>query len=200
VFDGTQAARAGEEENAMPKHLGSTGKAADAHPASWVQRRARSARSEAERTPVSAIMRSDVATVMPDTSLETVTELILESGASSLPVVDPSGKVVGIVSKTDVLADRQLRGDTSEIDPPRGPMFGAAPYPEAGIHVHEMDGAVADVMRRSVLVLSETASLKDACALMAVNHVHGIPIVAADGRVIGVVTSLDVLGWMAGLT
>jgi CBS domain-containing protein len=184
----------------MPKHTGGTRDAPGAHLPSGVRGRNLAVRAEAERTPVSAIMRSDVETVTPDTSLETLTDLILRSGASSLPVVDQAGKVVGIVSKTDVLADRQLRGDTSEIDPARVPLRRGMSYAEVGLHVHEMEGTVADVMRRSVLVLSESASLEEACALMAVNHVHGIPIVAPDGRVVGVVTSLDVLEWVAGLT
>jgi CBS domain-containing protein len=183
----------------MPKHSGSRREAAGARSAPRAIESAKALRAEVERTTVSAIMRSDVATVTPDTSLETVTELILESGASSLPVVDESGKVVGIVSKTDVLAERQLRGDTSEIESVRVPLRRGLSYAEAGLHVHEMDGTVAEVMRRSVLVLPASASVKEACALMAVNHVHGIPIVAPDGKVIGVVTSLDVLEWVAGL-
>src|SRR4029079_18434500 len=61
--------------------------------------------SIADRTPVSAIMTTDVICVQPDVSIESVTRLLLERGISGVPVVDADGVPVGLVSKTDLLRE-----------------------------------------------------------------------------------------------
>jgi len=58
-------------------------------------------------------------------------------------------------------------------------------------------GTAADVMSPSPLTLSERASISEAAALMAFEGVHRVPVLSVAGRVIGVVTPLDVLRWMA---
>lgn len=159
-----------------------------------------SGRGDVGAVPLTRVMRRDVERVAPDTSLETVTELILRSGAHSLPVVDEAGHVVGIVSKTDVLADHQLHGDTQEVERARLRGRRGISWAEAGLHVHDAVPTVCDVMTRSVLMLPQTATVAEACALMSAHHVHGIPVTAEDGRVVGMVESLDILGWVAGVS
>jgi CBS domain-containing protein len=51
----------------------------------------------------SAIMVSDVITVKPDDTIQDVAGLLLANCISALPVVDDSGKIVGIVSEGDLL-------------------------------------------------------------------------------------------------
>jgi CBS-domain-containing membrane protein len=48
-----------------------------------------------------------------------------------------------------------------------------------------------------VFCLSEAASISQAAALMAFESVHRIPIVDKRGRIMGVVSTLDILRWMA---
>ena len=45
--------------------------------------------------------------------------------------------------------------------------------------------------------LREDDPLSRAAAVMAVEHVHHLPIVAADGRVVGMLSSLDFARWIA---
>ena len=45
--------------------------------------------------------------------------------------------------------------------------------------------------------LEETAPLAYAAALMATEGVHRLPVVALDGKVVGILSSMDVLRWMA---
>jgi CBS domain-containing protein len=54
-------------------------------------------------TPVVDVMSADVITVEPETTLSDVVAVFLESKVGALPVVEPSGEVVGIVSYIDVL-------------------------------------------------------------------------------------------------
>jgi acetoin utilization protein AcuB len=54
-------------------------------------------------TPVVDVMSADVITIEPETTLSDVVAVFLESKVGALPVVEPSGEVVGIVSYIDVL-------------------------------------------------------------------------------------------------
>jgi CBS domain-containing protein len=58
-------------------------------------------------------------------------------------------------------------------------------------------GQVAEIMTRLVFTLPDNASVSQAAALMALEHVHRIPVVADDDRVVGIVSSSDVLAWLA---
>ncbi len=52
---------------------------------------------------VSEIMKKNPVTVTPETSVEDCLELFLEKGFRHLPVVDSSGKLVGMLSSRDFL-------------------------------------------------------------------------------------------------
>jgi tRNA nucleotidyltransferase (CCA-adding enzyme) len=65
----------------------------------------RSGRSEDK---VRGIMRSNVTTILPDTPLADLEELLVEKGVGRLPVVDDEGALVGLVTRTDVLRQHNL--------------------------------------------------------------------------------------------
>src|ERR1700734_1182451 len=52
---------------------------------------------------VEDFMTRRVATVTPDTPILTAARLMLDNHVSGLPVVDGSGRVVGVVTETDLL-------------------------------------------------------------------------------------------------
>ncbi len=87
------------------------------------------------------------------------------------PVVDDRGKLVGIVSVSDL-----------------------AP----GFRVADIGSAtVGDVMTSPVHALPEGAPLAYAMNLLARSGLRELPVVSSDGVVVGVVTSNDVLRWVA---
>jgi len=57
---------------------------------------------------------------------------------------------------------------------------------------------VQDAMRRVALAVSETATLAGAASLMAAHGAERLPVVSDDGGVVGVLTALDVVAWLAG--
>jgi CBS domain-containing protein len=158
------------------------------------------ARSLADRTPVSAVMTTRVLAVRPDVSLDALAHLLLDRGIGGAPVVDEEGRPIGVVSKTDLVRERLVTGDTGEgVAPGWQPSRGDFRFETAsGFHVEAVPHAlVADVMTPAAFTLSEGAPLAQAAALMAFEGVHRVPVVCDEGRVAGMVTSLDVLRWMA---
>ncbi len=64
--------------------------------------------------------------------------------------------------------------------------------------LHAEPGArVGNVMTALMFVLPDNATVSEAAALMALERVHHLPIVTDDGKVAGIVSSLDILAWMA---
>lgn len=153
----------------------------------------------ADRTPISDIMTRDVVCVQAELSVESLTQLMLERGISGAPVVDARGRAIGVVSKTDLLRELHERGDTSqcEHEPPRI-RRNRPPDLHRGFHVEELVHATAgEIMMPVAFTLSETAPISQAAALMAFEGVHRVPVLARSGEVVGIVSSLDVLRWLA---
>lgn len=137
-----------------------------------------SLRAKAEATAVGAVMAQGVVCVAADASLSHVTELLLDRDIGSAPVVDAAWRPVGMVSKTDLL---RAYADTAK-------------RPEG------TQQTVSDIIEPLVLSLHEASPISVAAALMAYEGVHRLPIVASSGEVVGVVSTLDIVCWVAQCT
>lgn len=139
-------------------------------------------RERAEVTPVSEVMSRSVVCLAPDARVDSVTEMFLERGISSAPVVDENWHPLGMISKTDLL--RKMADDQQT---------------SAGPHA---DGVcrIRDVTTPYILSLHEDASVSVAAAMMAYEGVHRLPIVASTGEVVGVISTLDIVRWLARCT
>jgi len=129
-------------------------------------------------TPVSAIMTTDVVCVTADLPVGTLDRLLSERGISGAPVVDDAGRPIGVISDSDLLRLHRKRGD------------GASPLSDGDLRVR-------DVMMPMAFCLPQNESIEKVAALMAFEGIHRVPIVDAAGKVTGIVSSLDVLTWVA---
>lgn len=75
-------------------------------------------RPEARELKVRDVMTEEVATVGPDARAYEASALMLDLKVGALPVVDPEGRLLGILTETDFLriAHRALGGDRMAID------------------------------------------------------------------------------------
>lgn len=152
----------------------------------------------AERTRVTDLMNKDVVTVRADVSVDSLIELLLDRGLSRVPVVDETGQPVGMVAKTDLIVASHWSGDT-EAERPAIPVSSNVRYTPEGFHVHPTGAVVRDVMTPMLVSLPETASVAEAAQLMATQHLHGVPVTSASGELVGLLSTSDIVGWVAGL-
>jgi len=54
-------------------------------------------------TPVRAVMRTEIPRVRPEDPVGKALEILVKSGVRHLPVVDPEGKLLGILTRSDFL-------------------------------------------------------------------------------------------------
>ena len=129
----------------------------------------------ADSTPISALISGQVYCVSEDVSIQAVAALLIDGGLSSVSVVDEGGQPIGVVSQADLVRHHYESGPPSQ-EPP---------------------STVADIMTDLSLTLDEGASVSQAAALMALESIPRIPVVDALGQVVGNLSSLDVLYWLA---
>lgn len=135
----------------------------------------------AERTCLRRIMSNDLVCGRGTLSLGAVVDLMLSHKIGCLPIVDERRRPIGVITKSDLVEQ-----------------LGAA------IELHRGDMAVPlrarlaeDIMMPLALTLPETATIAHAAAFMASEDTHHVLVVSAEGRLVGVVSTLDITQWLA---
>lgn len=172
-------------------------------------------------TMLSTIMSTDVKTVAPETTLRELAEFLVEEGVGGAPVL-ASGRVVGVVSATDLLEfDSEDRGvpayrPAGDADPlaaedewTEAEGNGAAAYfadlwVDAGAQLATRlstdgpewnaleDHDVSEIMTTRVLSLPPGAEVREAAGRMTEAGVHRLLVIDED-RLVGVVTATDIV-------
>ncbi len=150
------------------------------------------ARAAAEET-VREIMTQPVATITANDTLEAVRNLLIASGVSGLPVVDPEGRPIGMLSKTDLVRAQEYGPEVEELVEERD--ASARLGYEARL-ARLGKAAVGEVMTQKSVTLPVTATLAQAARIMAEKRIHRVIVVDVHGKVSGIVTSMDLLRWL----
>jgi CBS domain-containing protein len=134
---------------------------------------------------VSDAMTLDLVTTTPQTALKEAAGELVRHRVSGLPVVDPAGRVVGILSETDVIA--------KEVDQiPRG---SALERFLEGQPVDERFYAqtVAEAMSTPALTIEPDRPLAHAASVMLAEGINRLPVVNEHGRLVGLITRADLV-------
>jgi len=132
---------------------------------------------------VAAVMTTDVVTVRAGTVYKEVVERLHERRVSAAPVVDADGRVIGVVSEADLL----LKEERPERRP-GGPLVD--PH---GDSAKAMARNAAALMTSPAVTVRPEATLTEAARLMHRRHVKRLPVVDADGRLLGIVSRADLM-------
>jgi CBS domain-containing protein len=143
---------------------------------------------------VAEIMERDPITVSPQDSVETVLRALRDHELPGVPVVNEGGRPIGIVTEADlVMVDEEedLRLPL-HID-----LFGAqiflGPVKRFEERFRKAIAATAeDIMTANPITVDADADVREAARLIAERRHNRLPVVE-HGRLVGVVTRLDVL-------
>jgi CBS domain-containing protein len=134
---------------------------------------------------VSDVMATPVVWVQPETSFKRTVEVLQEYRVSAVPVVDRDGRLLGIVSATDLaLKEEHQPGEPA---PRLAGRAGRAQLAKA------RGTTAADVMSTPVVTVAPGASLQAAARLLHQRGVRHLPVADHDGRVVGMITRRDLL-------
>ncbi len=117
------------------------------------------------------LMTTEVFTVSPDTGIKEAAQLIFRHRVSGLPVVDDEDRVAGIITEADFLRMEVARDEADDPQPIE---------------------RVSDVMSSGVVTIGP-AKVANAAKIMVVQDVKRLPAVDEDGRILGIISRLDIV-------
>ena len=140
-------------------------------------------------------MDRDVPTLSPDDDARTAIDLLAKTDLGAIPVVDGDRKVVGIVSESDLI----LSEEESDLHLPHylnimggivfvGSMKGFEERLEKAFATE-----VAELMTADPIVAHDYESADRVAKKIADKHHNHLPVVDADGHLVGMVTRADAL-------
>lgn len=146
---------------------------------------------------VADVMSRDLIFVRRETSLKEAIQILAQRRISGLLVVDDNGKLVGIISETD------LMWQETEVTPPAYIMFldsiiylqNPGEY-ERDLH-KALGQTVGELMSNNPITISPDKSLRDAAKLIHDNRIHHLPVLDKSSQVIGILTCGDIVRAMA---
>ena len=127
---------------------------------------------------IGQIMHTNLVTVLPDTTLVDARELVDKHRIEHLLVMDKKGQLIGIVS------DRDLKQNWAS--------------PATALSAHELHYLLHKVEVRMFMVktlktVTPDTTIERAAYIMQMESISSLPVMA-DGQLVGIVTSTDVMG------
>ncbi len=121
---------------------------------------------------VAELMTIDPIVVRDDATVEEAEDLLRHNRISGLPVVDIVGRLVGVISQTDLL-------------------YLAVPSVQALIRHREQGIRVGEVMSTPPVTIDSSETVREAARRMHEEHLHRLVVVEEHGRPIGVISAMD---------
>jgi len=139
------------------------------------------------------VMSRTVVSIPDSCTLADVVETMLEHDVSGVPVVDSTGRLVGIVTEGDLLRRRELG---TEAKRPRWLQFLVSPRSLAEEYAHAQGRSVREVMTPQVAIVGENAELDEIVRMMERYRVKRLPVMS-EGRLVGIVSRADLVRALA---
>lgn len=125
------------------------------------------------------IMTREIATVTPSMPIDDLCEIFQRNNIKGAPVVDAAGRLLGIVTESDVVFGGLGRGENRFNSPAEGRL--PAPGPTT----------VSEIMTEPAISAEEETPVEQIAEIMWKMRIHRIPI-CRKGRLTGIVSTLDI--------
>ncbi|WP_267383375.1 CBS domain-containing protein [Cyanobacterium sp. uoEpiScrs1] len=150
------------------------------------------------RKTVADVMTPNPIMVTPQTPLKEAIKLLAEKHISGLPVVNDAGKLVGIISETDLMWQQSGVEASPYIVILDSVIYlqNPARYEK---EIHKVLGqTVGEVMTSQPISVQSSQSLREAAHIMHKKNISRLPVVNKQGnKVIGLLTQGDIIRSMA---
>jgi CBS domain-containing protein len=138
------------------------------------------------------VMTTDVIVVDPDTTVQSLARLLAERGISGAPVVDSSGRLVGIVSEGDLLHRAEIGTAHRHRERRRSWWLDHFASDLAREYIKSHGRTVKDIMTRDVMTVTEDIDLGEVAALLEAKRIKRVP-VTRDGKVVGIISRANLV-------
>jgi CBS domain-containing protein len=138
-------------------------------------------------------MNRDLLTVTPSTPLSEAVKLLVDRHIGGLPVIDDAGKLVGVISESDLMWREQ-----GLEQPPYMIFLGGVIYFKNPLtydrDLHKALGqTVGEVMTPHAISITANTPLPEAARIMHDKKIHRLPVVDENQHPIGIITEGDIV-------
>ncbi|KAK2426466.1 CBS domain-containing protein cbsx1, chloroplastic [Trifolium repens] len=139
--------------------------------------------------------KDELQVVKPTTTVDEALESLVEHRITGFPVIDDNWKLVGVVSDYDLLALDSISGH-GRTDNSMFPEVDSTwkTFNEVQRLLSKTNGKViGELMTTAPMVVRETTNLEDAARLLLETKFRRLPVVDAEGRLVGIITRGNVV-------
>ncbi len=129
---------------------------------------------------VADVMTTSVVAVRQTAEFKDIVEVMRRRQLGAFPVLDAADRVIGVVTEADLLPREAY---------PARPGAGG----HAGVPAKAAALTAAELMSSPPITIGPGASVTEAARLMYTRHVRRLPVVDAEGRLVGIVSRRDLL-------
>ncbi len=143
------------------------------------------------------VMKKDVITVSPDTSVAELGRLFIDKNISGAPVIDENGELYGIVTENDLISQNtQFHIPTIlRIFDAIIPLVSSSKMEK---EIMKMTAStVGEICAREVVTIEEETSLEDIATMMTDKGIHLLPVVKGK-EIVGIVGKKDIIRGVSG--
>jgi len=141
---------------------------------------------------VKDIMTKDVITVSPETGIADAAKLLLERGFNGVPVVDGTGKLVGLLCQTDLVA-QQKKFPVPSVFTFLDGVISLTSMKHLEKEIQKITAmTVADAMTPNPVTVGLETSIEETGTIMVDRNFHTLPVMD-EGELVGIVGKEDVL-------
>ncbi|XP_058777995.1 CBS domain-containing protein CBSX1, chloroplastic-like [Vicia villosa] len=140
--------------------------------------------------------KDELQVVKPTTTVDEALDSLVEHRITGFPVIDDNWKLVGVVSDYDLLALDSISGhgktDNNSMFPEVDSTWKT--FNEVQRLLSKTNGKViGELMTTAPMVVRETTNLEDAARLLLETKFRRLPVVDAEGRLVGIITRGNVV-------
>jgi CBS domain-containing protein len=141
------------------------------------------------------LMTQTLVIVPQEMSLQGAAHLLMQSQVTGAPVVDETGKCIGVLSSMDFvhLVDKNAHGKRP-CDCRGSGIFSSSQIVE---FEEEEPQLVRDFMTANPVTISPSTNIGELAQMMLDAHIHRVIVCSGEGRPIGLVSSTDILAAVA---
>jgi CBS domain-containing protein len=148
---------------------------------------------------VREVMTIDVVTLNGFMSVREAAKILAECNISGAPVIDIEGKLVGMLTETDILRSVKNAADEVRMVFPSihtmGVMFELAKGETEIMEAFEEQAntVVMDVMTKSVVTCHPGTNLNEVASILVKKGINRLPVVDDEDHVVGIITRGDIV-------
>ncbi len=138
------------------------------------------------------IMTTEVITVTPETTVLDLARLLAENKINGAPVVTDDGRLVGVVTQSDLI-DRAKKFELPHVITILDAHFFLERPSTFKKNLEKMVGnLVGDIMTSPAVTIPPDMPLDEIASTMARRQVHTLPVVAGD-ELVGIIGKIDII-------